>query len=483
MKKAKEAPSKIAPSFDAKTWMPFNFGTQHSPPPSGLDWSHYSNASTKSTPHGSPKRHRAAHAAHLNMWQYSPARSQSFRHRSRPPVEVRRNVYEDTSSNGHERRRSTPTVSRRCSLQRTRLAEPPRTDVWPEPKQMSEIEERFLRLPDSEDYTRVRQFRIDAKGGVVSRGDSFRRKRNNKSDNNSPSPFPQSESESPRDTTSRSTSVSSQVDSAKFSSSPGAVPVEEDEPSTSHPASFKIFVLGTTGVGKTSLISQFSTSEYRNAFANEDDIDDDQNMTVSVSIGGAECELKFIELNAQSDEWKGQDAQAFLLVYSIDSKSSFRAVLNIIEDLRAEHIHTPIILAGNKIDLERKRAIATNEVRSAAHQHGVANFDISVALNHDVDELLIGIVAEIKESIAMPVVPISPKTKTVTVVEDENTPQSTRSASIHEPEEFHAAIRRFSQRKKRQMGVSVVDVDSGKCTSFSPGGLFAKFRQWRRAKC
>ncbi|VDK77319.1 unnamed protein product [Anisakis simplex] len=34
-----------------------------------------------------------------------------------------------------------------------------------------------MRLPDSEDYTRVRQFKIDEKGAVVSRGDSFRRKR------------------------------------------------------------------------------------------------------------------------------------------------------------------------------------------------------------------------------------------------------------------------------------------------------------------
>lgn len=53
-----------------------------------------------------------------------------------------------------------------------------RTDVWPEPKQISEIEERFLQLPDFEDYTRVRQFKIDAKGAVVNRGDSFRRKHN-----------------------------------------------------------------------------------------------------------------------------------------------------------------------------------------------------------------------------------------------------------------------------------------------------------------
>lgn len=53
----------------------------------------------------------------------------------------------------------------------------PRIDAWPEPKQMSEVVERFLQLPDSGDYTRVRQFNIDAKGAVISRGDSFRRKR------------------------------------------------------------------------------------------------------------------------------------------------------------------------------------------------------------------------------------------------------------------------------------------------------------------
>ena len=94
------------------------------------------------------------------------------------------------------------------SIFRNRVLEP-RTDVWPEAKHR-EIEERFLKLPDAEDYTRwddnwknkgifdfgqtwnflvekkpfwilafrVRQFNIDEKGTVVSRGDSFRRKRN-----------------------------------------------------------------------------------------------------------------------------------------------------------------------------------------------------------------------------------------------------------------------------------------------------------------
>ncbi|KAH7691197.1 Protein Y52B11A.4, partial [Aphelenchoides avenae] len=178
-----------------------------------------------------------------------PLRSQSFRHRSRPTLDLRR--FAEESPEGTERRRSTPTVSRRHSLQRHRVGSVTRTDVWPEPKHKSEIEERFLQLPDSEDYTRVRQFKIDAKGAVVSRGDSFRRKRNSSSYNGSgglvapkheasTSPFPVSESDSPRDTDSRSTSVSSNVSaviSAHLASSQlrnGDTTLDSDTPSTSH---------------------------------------------------------------------------------------------------------------------------------------------------------------------------------------------------------------------------------------------------------
>lgn len=37
-------------------------------------------------------------------------------------------------------------------------------------------------------------------------------------------------------------------------------------------------------------------------------------------------------------------------------------------------------------------------MKNVASTFGVARFEISVALNHDVDDLLIAIVAEIKES-------------------------------------------------------------------------------------
>lgn len=51
---------------------------------------------------------------------------------------------------------------------------------------------------------------------------------------------------------------------------------------------------------------------------------------------------------------------AYVLLYSIDRKSSFRAVVNALEAIRARQKSVPIILAGNKVDLERRRAVSAH---------------------------------------------------------------------------------------------------------------------------
>lgn len=386
-----------------------------------------------------------------------PLRSQSFKHRPRPILEVRRMAYDDVAGGAAstERRKSTPTVSRRPSLQRQRLMEP-RTDVWPEAKPSSTVEERFLKLPDSEDYTRVRQFRIDEKGAVVSRGDSFRRKRaspNKSSADKSPSPFPVSAStDSARGSRSESEASDPLEDFAKMAVSPTAAAAA----STSH-KTYKVFVVGETGTGKSSLISQLITSEYKNAFA--DEIQDYEN-TVSISIGGVECDLVFFESDMTTAHWLTNDVQSFLVVYSIDSKSSWKQANNAIEMIRMspDCRNIPIIVAGNKVDLERKRAVTKTEVRTAKGTLGFDHFEISVALDHDVDDLLVGLVAEIQEAYCPEVVLTKPSQKPV--------------------DEFHSAIRRYSQRKKKALPN---DLEGGKCSGLSPTSIFAKLRNWRRS--
>ncbi|TKR63530.1 hypothetical protein L596_027348 [Steinernema carpocapsae] len=409
-------------------------------------------------------------------------RSQSFRHRSRPPVEVRRFALEDVNQ---ERRRSTPTVSRRCSLQRSRPDVNARINQWPEAPRSSEIQERFLKLPDSEDYTRVRQFRIDAKGAVVSRGDSFRRKHNKSEHTPSPLLFANERRSRQKSTSVSSSSSGVGVENVEIlqsdlftSGAPIAEDVVDESATTSHKI-YKIYVLGVVGTGKTAMINQFMTSEHRNPFAVDIEDGNEDHKIVSINLGGQLSDLVFIEADPQqTDAWQYEEVQAYVLLYSIDSRSSFREVISIIEDLResrGNQKHVPIILAGNKADLERKRAVSKSEVRNAAAQYGFVDFEISVALNLNIDDLLVGILAEIKEY-APPEIE-SPH-------EDFENRSSSTEDGRSQNEDFRAAMRRFSQRKKRQMGIGE-ELEDGRCAAINPSGLFERLRQWKRgfSKC
>lgn len=65
-------------------------------------------------------------------------------------------------------------------------------------------------------------------------------------------------------------------------------------------------------------------------------------------------------INLQNNSWLDGKADIYLLVYSVDSKSSFKEVMNVVDCLRESTSarHTPIVMAANKVDLERKRAVS-----------------------------------------------------------------------------------------------------------------------------
>lgn len=131
-------------------------------------------------------------------------------------------------------------------------------------------------------------------------------------------------------------------------------------------------MVGDTGTGKSSLIAQLITSEYRNAFADEIrkprqaitamKYSEDYENTVSICIGGQECDLIFFENDLSDPIWITADVQAFVVVYSIDSRSTWKQALNAIETARSTPrcANIPILVAGNKADLERKRTVTKN---------------------------------------------------------------------------------------------------------------------------
>ncbi|XP_046968921.1 GTP-binding protein REM 1 [Vanessa atalanta] len=217
--------------------------------------------------------------------------------------------------------------------------------------------------PDEDSY-RLRTFNITQKGGIVNRGDSFRRRR------------------------SRSGSL------APSSPAQSAPESQERRPVACH----RVAMVGAPGVGKTALISQFQTSECINAYDRQRDIDSSE-QKVSIMLNGEESELYFVNCTSTKEEIdRSEPPDAFVVIYSVVDKASFQkaeqelARLIDFDMLRAR----PALLVGNKIDLARSRAVSTQDGKCLACTYKAKFIEVSVGINHNVDELLVGILNQIR---------------------------------------------------------------------------------------
>lgn len=234
-----------------------------------------------------------------------------------------------------------------------------------------EIRSAGILYEDNEhDLYRVRTFEKTAKG-LVNRGDSFISRSTN-SVVSSGSEF---------GALSRTSSSTSQ---ASF---------------TEHTKSYRILMMGAQGVGKTALTQQFMTSEYLGGF--DTSVDGEEEKTVSVLLNGEESSMSFIDPDADTVTPKCAPncscIDAYVVVYCIDDRSSFDRAVDILYNLRKEeHNDSAIILVANKCELARSRLISTEEAQAVAKTYDCKFIETSTVLNHNVDELLAGILSQIR---------------------------------------------------------------------------------------
>ncbi|CAH1171347.1 unnamed protein product, partial [Phaedon cochleariae] len=247
----------------------------------------------------------------------------------------------------------------------------------PETRGRSQREEEGEEEEDEDSY-RLRSFSFTSKGvftnktGIVNRGDSFRRRR------------------------SRSNSLCPPAGAfAGGANTPSPV---FDEPcrGVGEVASYGVALLGAQGVGKTALISQFMTSECINAYDRQKDLLGAQ--TVSIMLNGEESELTFQNSGTMKDVDKLHPPDAFVVMYSVVDKASFlKAEVEMTRLQDADLLRSrPAILVANKIDLARSRAVSTQDGKCLACTFRAKFTEISVGINHNVDELLVGILTQIR---------------------------------------------------------------------------------------
>ncbi|XP_049879929.1 uncharacterized protein LOC126376523 [Pectinophora gossypiella] len=237
---------------------------------------------------------------------------------------------------------------------------------------------RVASMPNTgveEEYYRLRHFSITGKG-VVNRGDSLRSRRS-------------------RSNTSVASSASS-TEAVTRASAPCSLASSRD--SSAGLSAYRVLVIGAPGVGKSSLVGQFMTSEYLHAYDTSIDKDDESGeRSVCVLLAGEESEITFLD-NPPDHVISDGCAHGYCVVYSTADRSSFVEAERRLQILWAAG-HTSrraVILVGNKADLARSRAVPTDEGKTLATSYECKFIETSVGINHNVDELLVGLLTQIR---------------------------------------------------------------------------------------
>ena len=135
--------------------------------------------------------------------------------------------------------------------------------------------------------------------------------------------------------------------------------------------------MGDGGVGKTALTIQLCSNHFvemydptiEDSYRKQMVIDDEAYMLEILDTAGQE------EFSALMGGWV-RSAQGFLLVYSITSRASFNQLVKLRRQIERnkERDDTPMVLVGNKCDLEDERVVGKDQGMNLARQFGSCSF-------------------------------------------------------------------------------------------------------------
>ncbi|KAL4941583.1 hypothetical protein BDV06DRAFT_178165 [Aspergillus oleicola] len=162
---------------------------------------------------------------------------------------------------------------------------------------------------------------------------------------------------------------------------------------------YHIVVLGAGGVGKSCLTAQF----VQNVWIESYDPTIEDSYRKHIEVDGRQCILEILD-TAGTEQFTAmrelymKQGQGFLLVFSITSMSS----LNELSELREQIVrikddeNVPIVIVGNKSDLEEDRAVPRARAFSLSQNWGSAPYyETSARRRANVNEVFIDLCRQI----------------------------------------------------------------------------------------
>ncbi|KAK3592216.1 hypothetical protein CHS0354_037373 [Potamilus streckersoni] len=164
---------------------------------------------------------------------------------------------------------------------------------------------------------------------------------------------------------------------------------------------YKVVVLGSGGVGKSALTVKFVSGTFMEKY--DPTIEDFYRKEIEVDQAPSVLEIldtAGTEQFASMRDLYIKNGQGFLIVYSITSLQTFQDINTLKEQIiRVKGIDKiPMILVGNKSDLEHQREVSFEEGHHLAQAWGCPFVETSAKNTHNVNEVFIEIVREMNTS-------------------------------------------------------------------------------------
>jgi len=163
---------------------------------------------------------------------------------------------------------------------------------------------------------------------------------------------------------------------------------------------YKLVIVGGGGVGKSALTIQL----IQNHFIDEYDPTIEDSYRKQVTIDDETCLLDILDTAGQEEYSAMRDqymrtGQGFILVYAITSRSSFDEIVTFKDQILRvkDKDRVPMVLVGNKCDLETERQVTTGEGQDLAKTFGCPFFESSAKSRINVEESFYELVRQIRK--------------------------------------------------------------------------------------
>ena len=154
---------------------------------------------------------------------------------------------------------------------------------------------------------------------------------------------------------------------------------------------FKIILIGSSGVGKSSLIQRYTQKTFEDVYDCTIGVDF---FTKTIDVNGKTVKLQIWD-TAGTEKYRSitssyyRGSHCALIVFDLTSKDSFESLPTWIENYYKncnQEFDKNVILVGNKIDLSEKRDVTQEKINDFIKLNNLVYFETSAKTGENVDE-------------------------------------------------------------------------------------------------